>query len=132
VEAYANPYQAFIDVLAHRYAGAQRKALTGDLIAVYAEFNHLLGRTKGKLAVAVWAGCADELLRCMSLYESAWRRFAAEVGKYVSGDDVDVPSSSSLGPETTQAFQEVLDGLWAALDVLRRESRLVGCEAWVY
>ncbi|MET8402722.1 hypothetical protein [Streptomyces sp900116325] len=131
MDTYVNPYQVFIDVLAHRHAGAHRRALTGDLIAAYAEVNHLLARTKGKLAGAVWSDCAAELERCMSLYESAWRRFSAEISDGVSGDDVKVTPSPSLGPETTQAFQAAVDGLRAALGAIKKESRLVGCESWV-
>lgn len=130
MDAYVNSYQVFIDVLAHRHAGAHRRALTGDFVAAYVEVNHLLARTKGKLTDAVWSDCAAELERCMSLYESAWRRFSVKVGDGVSVDDVGAAVSPSLGPETTQAFQAAVDGLRAALDVMRRESRLVGCVSW--
>ncbi|MDP5309421.1 hypothetical protein [Streptomyces poriferorum] len=129
MDGYASPYQVFIDVLAHRHAGGHRRALTGELIAAYAELNHLLACTKGTLAGAVWADCGDELERCMSLYRSAWIRFVAMVGDdYPNG--VGTVPSPTLGPETTQAFQAAADGLRAALDVLRRESHLLGCESW--
>ncbi|MBC3844677.1 hypothetical protein GXW82_44250 [Streptacidiphilus sp. 4-A2] len=132
MDAYVNPYQVFIDVLAHRYSGAQRRALTGDLIAAYAEINHLLARTKGKLRGAVWSDCAAELERCMSLYGAAWRRFSAEIFDGDTCDDgASISPSPLLGPETTQAFQEAAEGLRAVLDAMRRESRLIGCESWI-
>lgn len=127
MDAYVNPYQVFIDVLSHRHSGAQRKALTGDLIAAYSEVNHLLGRTKGKSMGVVWFDCSAELERCMNLYKTAWDRFAAGVGDGAPS----VAPSPLLGPETTRAFQAAVDGLRASLDVLRRESRLVGCESWI-
>ncbi|MEU6234947.1 hypothetical protein [Kitasatospora sp. NPDC047058] len=131
MDGYANPDQEFIDVLAHRYAGAHLRFLTGELIAAHAELNHLLARTKGRLARATWADCGDELHRCTSLYRSAWARFAAAVGDdFPNG--ADTMPSPTLGPETTQAFQAAVDGLRGALEVLRRESRQLGCESWVY
>jgi hypothetical protein len=100
------------------------------LIAAHAELNHLLARTKGTLARTVWADCGDELERCMSLYRSAWTRFVAMVpDHYPNGVDTVLPPT--LGPETTQAFQAAADGLRAALDILRSECRLLGCESWV-
>ncbi|WP_326575251.1 hypothetical protein OG539_19460 [Actinacidiphila glaucinigra] len=127
---YTSPYQVFIDVLAHRHAGAHRRSLTGELIAAYAELNHLLARTKGTLATTVWADCGHELARCMGLYTSAWTRFVAMVGDHYP-DGADTVPPSTRGPETTRAFQAAADGLRAALDVLRGESRLLGCESWV-
>ncbi|MFF4922745.1 hypothetical protein ACFY4B_19370 [Kitasatospora sp. NPDC001261] len=130
MDGHTDPYKVFIDVLAHRHAGAQRQALTGESIAAYTELNHLLGRTKGTLARTVWLDCADELDRCVSLYRGAWARFASVVGNdYPNG--ADTAPSPELGPETTRAFQEAADGLRAALAVLRREARLLGCESWV-
>ncbi|GAA1361823.1 hypothetical protein [Streptomyces beijiangensis] len=129
MDAYVNPYREFIDVLAHRHAGEHRKALTGELIAAYAEMNNLLASTKGKLTAPVWYDCADELERCTSIYTTAWRRFASEISQFLLDADLDV--SPSLGPETTQAFQASVDGLRAALDVMRRASRQVGCESWI-
>lgn len=130
MEAYANPYQTFVDVLAHPYAGAHRQALTGELIAAYVEMNHLLARTKGKLAEGVWRGCAVELEECMDLYRSAWRQFSAGVAAILASGDADAAARLSLGPETTQTFLEALDRLRAALDVMRGEARLVGQESW--
>lgn len=129
---YATPYQVFIDVLAHPYAGAHRQALTGELVAAYTELNHLLARTKGKLEGRVWGDCCTELDRWMGLYRSAWQQFSAGVSAILSSGDAYAAARPSLGPETTQAFQEALDGLRAALDVMRREARAVGYESWTY
>ncbi|MER7585223.1 hypothetical protein [Kitasatospora sp. NPDC097691] len=128
MDSHTGPYRDFIEVLAHPHAGAHRQALTGELIAAYAEMNHLLARTKGTMATAVWAECSGELLRCTALYRNAWIRFAAVVDDYPNGADI-VPSQA-LGPETTQAFQTAVDGLRAALDVLRAEARRLNCETW--
>ncbi|MEY2249074.1 hypothetical protein AB8A21_40175 [Streptomyces sp. BF23-18] len=127
-----NPYQMFIDVLAHRYSGEQKKALTGEFVAAYSEVNHLLARTKGKLPRGVWSDCAAELERCVDLYRSAWREFASGVDDYVSSVGSGVVVSSSLGPDTTQAFQAAVDGLCVTLASLRREASLIGCESWKY
>ncbi|MFC8454409.1 hypothetical protein [Kitasatospora sp. NPDC057223] len=130
MDSYASPYQEFIEVLAHSHAGAHRKALTGQLIAVYAEMNHLLAGTKGTMAPAAWADCGNELSRCMGLYRNAWTRFVAVVDDYLNG--ADIAPSSSLGPETTQAFQAAVDGARAALDVMRTEARRLGREGWAH
>jgi hypothetical protein len=109
MEASSSPYQVFIDVLVHRHAGERRLALTGELIAAYAEINHLLARTKGNRPWAVWSDRATELERCMSVYRSAWQRFITGISAFTEGGSATV--SPSLGPETTQAFQEAVDGL---------------------
>ncbi|MDX2732903.1 hypothetical protein [Streptomyces sp. PA03-2a] len=130
MDSYTNPNQEFIEVLAHRHAGAHRQALTGELIAICAEMNHLLARTKGTMAPAVWADCGDELVRCLGLYRKAWTRFAAMVDDYLHGGDT--APSPSLGPATTQAFQAAVEGARAALDVLRGEALRLGCESWAH
>ena len=124
---YVNPDQLFIEVLSHRFSGSQRRALTGEMITAYAEVNYLLAGTKGGAIGAAWGDCAAELTRCTSLYRTAWQRFAAAVGDGVW----DTPPSPTLGPETTEAFRSAVEGLRAALDVLRREARLVGLDSWV-
>lgn len=124
---YVNPDQLFIEVLSHRFSGSQRRALTGKMITAHAEVNHLLAGTKGGAIGDAWWDCAAELERCTSLYRTAWQRFAAAVGDGVW----DTPPSPTLGPETTEAFQSAVEGLRAALDVLRREARLVGRDSWV-
>ncbi|MFD8782523.1 hypothetical protein [Kitasatospora sp. NPDC059599] len=130
MDSHTGPYQDFIEVLAHPHAGAHRQALTGELIAVYAEMNHLLARTKGTMATAVWAECGDELLRCTALYRNAWTRFVAGVDDCLNG--ADIVTSPLLGRETTQAFQAAVAGLRAALDVLRAEARRLDCESWAH
>ncbi|MFC8450124.1 hypothetical protein [Kitasatospora sp. NPDC057223] len=130
MDSYVSPYQEFIEVLAHRHAGAHRKALTGELIAVHAEMNHLLGRTKGTMATAVWADCGAEFDRCTELYRNAWGRFITGVDDYLSG--ADTAPSPLLGLETTKAFEAAVDGARAALDIMRRESGRLGCESWTH
>ncbi|MBR7837801.1 hypothetical protein KDL01_31290 [Actinospica durhamensis] len=127
-----NPYQVFIDVLDHPHTGARRQALTGEMIAVYTEVNHLLARTKGKLAGGVWRDCAVELDRRMGHYRSAWQQFSTGIDAILSSGIADTVAQRSLGPETEQAFQEALDGLCAALDVVRSEARRIGIESWKY
>ncbi|MFD7026549.1 hypothetical protein ACFWAR_00740 [Streptomyces sp. NPDC059917] len=124
---YVYPDQLFIEVLNHRFSGSQRRALTGEMITVCEEVNYLLACTKGGAIGGAWHQCAAELTRCTSLYESAWQRFAAAVGD----GTWETPPSPTLGPETTQAFRSAVEGLRAALDVLRRETRLVGLDSWV-
>ena len=67
-----NPYQVFIEVLSFRHATTHQIALTGEMIAAYAEMNHMLGRSKGFIARDVWADSASEVDRCVDLYRSAW------------------------------------------------------------
>jgi hypothetical protein len=131
VETYVNPYKGFIDVLAHPRAGAHRLALTGELIAAYAEMSYLLACTKGSLVPqVVWLDCARELERGISTYRDAWRRFATEISPIVEGHDFDATVSPLIGPETTQAFQEAVDRVRGALDLMRREAPSVGVESF--
>jgi hypothetical protein len=120
-----NPYQVFVDVLSYRLTGTHQLALTGEMIAAYAEMNHILGRTKGKLDRDVWAECGDELIRWGNHYESAWTGFR-------EASSHDPESQSRPGPDVTRGFQDAVDGLRAVLEVLRREFELMGKDSWKY
>jgi hypothetical protein len=93
------------------------------MIAAYAEMNHLLGRTKGKLARTVWGECADETVRCSRLYEATWTGFTDGLC-----DDPEVDPRPGL--DVTRDFQDAVDGLRAALDVMKRESGHIGMVSW--
>jgi len=119
-----NPYEVFVDVLSYRYTGAHQRALTGGIIAAYAELNHLLGRTKGRLPGATWADCADTLLECTELYEAAWMEFKQTLVR-------DSESDLRPGQALTRAFEVTLDMLRTALERMRDECGRMGMLPWV-
>ena len=102
-------YGIFVEVLSGTQVGHRTAALTGELIAVAAELDHLLGRTRGRIDRGVWKECAGDLAASLRLYADAWRSSASEA---------------------ELAFQDAVDQCRRALDTMRGELWRLGEESW--
>jgi hypothetical protein len=119
-----NPYALYIEVLSYRYSGAHHIALTGQMVAMHAELNHLFGRSKGQMPPESWAKCADDWRGYFELYESAWNQFSSSLG--------DPDAYPRPGVEVADAFQSAVDGARQVLERMRREFAEAGKESWIF
>ncbi|MER5456600.1 hypothetical protein ABT008_17605 [Micromonospora sp. NPDC002389] len=117
------PYGLFVEVLLHRGARGRLAAMVGEMIAVHAEVNHLLGRTKDAIGRSDWVRCSGDYACSYGLFESTWKRYAALVERELEID-------RTAGRELGEAFDKALNGARASLTAIREQASEIGITSW--
>ncbi|MEV0430128.1 hypothetical protein [Micromonospora sp. NPDC050495] len=117
------PYALSAEMLLQGRTRGSLAAMVGEMVAVQAELDHLLGRTKARIDRASWVRYADSYREYIELYESACRRYL----RVVDGDHgIDAQVGSAIG----SAIRDALEGTRAVLEVVREAAARVGVHSW--